>query len=718
MRLAPLARFAVSLLMLLPRLAGAQLLDVPPFVAIDRTLDVKFGSYAVAAGTDSSMLAYAETWTRDINKGDGVVQLFSSAGERVGGFVRVDEDDDDAFSPALFADTRGGFFGMWRLGGTYGLPVALQPLGPSGAPTGPHIIVSEGSAFAAEAAALPSGAVVLWNNGSTIYGRLVDVAVHPLPIFTVTTFPYFAVFDFQVAAKADGGFVVAWNESGRIRGRVFDATATPSGGVLDLADEFELVDVAAGPLGGFVLVGRRRFDTYAFGSGVWARRFDDAGTPLGPSFLVEYSDPLLYVWPTAAFDPAGHLYVAWGINSVNALPRGRVYGDDGRVVISSFRLYDDPIALLMLEPRPDGRFIEGWTSPGGDLKLQVRTLCVPPFHTTCGDGVLDAPCERCDDGAANDDAAAGACRTTCMLPSCGDGVVDPGEDCDDGNAIGCDGCDRECHGEIGNVCGDGIRSTDCEEECDDGPGNDDTLPNACRTDCRLAHCSDGVVDDGEACDDGNPASCDGCSDHCVAEPGLVCGDGIPELLCGEQCDDGNTVLGDGCTVPCRLERIRGGGSAAADCETEWVVDNPTNVPLLGKKGGFNGTQMCRDGDPRCDFGGVAGSCTFHVRVCGNNTDIEECTPEPRLRSWELRAPSANKAASRPELAAIRAAFASVPGAIIGPTARDLCSDTLDVVVPLKPGAGGAKARSIVLKSYATLYSGGKDSDKLKLVCEP
>jgi cysteine-rich repeat protein len=717
--LASLLRLAaVCALFVSPRHAAAQLLEAEPVVAFDRGPEVKFSSYAVAAGADSSILAFARTWTRDINKSDAVVRLFSPAGEAVGGLVRVDEEGDDTFAQSIFSDTRGGFFALWRVGGISGLPLALRPLGPTGAPTGPSVVVSQGQVFAGAAAPLPSGVVALWNSGLAIYGVVLDQAMHAVaPIFTVTTFPYFSVVDMNVAARADGGFVVAWNEGGRIRGRVFDAAGTASDDVLDLAEEFEIGDVKGGPLGGFVVVGRRRFDGHRFASGVWARRFDDAGAPRGPSFLVHRLDPSSLVWPTVAFDPAGRFYVAWGLAAVSGA-RGRLYDADGRSIQASFRLGEDAIPFLILEPRPDGRFVEGWTSIGGDLLLQVRTPCVPPFHTACGDGVLQAPCERCDAGAANDDATPDACRTTCMPASCGDGVVDGGEDCDDGNAIGCDGCDQECRLESGWICGDGIVSGECGEECDDGTGNDDALPNACRTDCRAAHCSDGVVDDGEACDDGNPASCDGCSDHCVAEPGLACGDGIPEVLCGEQCDDANDVVGDGCSGPCRLERVRGGGSPTTDCETEWVVDNPTNLPLLGKKGGYNGTQVCRDGDPRCDFGAVAGSCTFHVRVCGNNTDVEECDPEPRLRSWELRAPSANKAASRPELAAVRAAFTAVPGAIIGPTQRDVCSNTLDVVVPLKANGRGSRPGSVVLKSYATLYSGGKDVDKLKLVCQP
>ncbi|MCB9682042.1 MAG: hypothetical protein H6733_11310 [Alphaproteobacteria bacterium] len=81
----------------------------------------------------------------------------------------------------------------------------------------------------------------------------------------------------------------------------------------------------------------------------------------------------------------------------------------------------------------------------------VGTDADDPFTTplpTCGDGVLDLG-EECDDGAANSDAGADACRSTCRVASCGDGVVDGDEVCDDGNGIGGDGCDPTCSPETG-----------------------------------------------------------------------------------------------------------------------------------------------------------------------------------------------------------------------------------------------------------------------------
>ncbi len=68
--------------------------------------------------------------------------------------------------------------------------------------------------------------------------------------------------------------------------------------------------------------------------------------------------------------------------------------------------------------------------------------------TGCGDGAVDET-EACDNGEANSDEAADACRTDCRLAWCGDGVADAGEDCDDGNAFGGDGCDPSCHVENG-----------------------------------------------------------------------------------------------------------------------------------------------------------------------------------------------------------------------------------------------------------------------------
>ena len=67
-------------------------------------------------------------------------------------------------------------------------------------------------------------------------------------------------------------------------------------------------------------------------------------------------------------------------------------------------------------------------------------------------------------------------------------------------------------------CGDGV--LDPDEECDDGENNSDTLGNACRLNCTLPYCGDGIWDDlSEECDDGNFWDVDGCGQNCLLEEG-------------------------------------------------------------------------------------------------------------------------------------------------------------------------------------------------------
>jgi hypothetical protein len=196
----------------------------------------------------------------------------------------------------------------------------------------------------------------------------------------------------------------------------------------------------------------------------------------------------------------------------------------------------------------------------------------------------------------------------------------------------------------------------------------------------------------------------------------VWGEGIRELACYFNCYDGKAVVGDGCLDTCELERIPGSGSKRTDCFIEWSMNNPSNLPLYDKHGAINGTQTCVDGNPLCDFdGAVSGGCTFQVRVCANNTDVEGCEPPARLASWELRAPSVKRAEKDPAMAVVRNAFAPVPGSIVGPDARDVCTDPLEVVVPLQKGV---KVRKLTIKARASDYENAKDSDRLKLVCLP
>jgi cysteine-rich repeat protein len=73
-------------------------------------------------------------------------------------------------------------------------------------------------------------------------------------------------------------------------------------------------------------------------------------------------------------------------------------------------------------------------------------------------------------------------------PSCGNGVVETGEQCDDGNTTSGDGCSATCQ----------------LEGCDT---------------CHAPVCGNGIVETGELCDDGNTTAGDGCSPTCQLEVG-------------------------------------------------------------------------------------------------------------------------------------------------------------------------------------------------------
>ncbi len=183
--------------------------------------------------------------------------------------------------------------------------------------------------------------------------------------------------------------------------------------------------------------------------------------------------------------------------------------------------------------------------------------------------------EQCTDGLDNDGNGATDCQDeSCFgfpaCAGCGNGLPDPGEECDDGNAIPDDGCSPDCR--IDAACGNG--RPDPNEECDDG-NNVDT--DGCRNTCRVAFCGDGVTSASEACDDGNTDDNDGCVAGCVL---ATCGDGFVNAGV-EDCDDQNVAANDGC-LGCVLERCGDGtpqtGDGVVALDFEWLASACSAAP--------------------------------------------------------------------------------------------------------------------------------------------
>ncbi len=598
----------------------------------------------------------------------------------------------DGRAVAIWTEAIDGVFGSRRK-----RAIATRVFTPGGGTLGAiHRVAVKGAAPLVGAGAAAGAYLATWSSGpdggeTVLYGRMLDAdGASTGSIFQLSgDLPGDMGIWFLTVDNGAAGHTVAWSlaGSGPFVRRVAADGALGTTFDLDSGSLNFGVGVAATADGGFVAVSGRPAE---------ARGFTATGAPKPPLELTNDDD--LRVRAVAA-SPAGDVVAA-----VFIAPEGGPYPLLLQRFTSSGTLLGLPVAVhevatffadVVAAFDRNGNLYVAWTEPSQPPRARAYDQNGQPL----GPAVAIA-------------SAPGAGIVTARSPAGdfinlwrdGDGTMwaNVVSLCVPGSA----------------VCGDGIPDPFCEV-CDTGAALSDTAPDACRTGCVPARCGDGVTDGGEACDDGNLVDCDGCTRVCTAEVGLGCGDGIPYPQCGEPCDDGNAIAGDGCAA-CTLERAAGGGSTGSDCFAAWSIDNPANEPRYAKKGGINGTQVCTDDDPRCDFdGGVPGGCTFHVGVCVNNTDQPGCEPGVRVASFELRKPSAADAAKRPEAAAIRQAFAAVvPGSVIGTSDRDVCSPPAAVPVALRGTPGSYIDGRVTISARSTLYDARSDTDKLRLECRP
>jgi fibro-slime domain-containing protein len=225
------------------------------------------------------------------------------------------------------------------------------------------------------------------------------------------------------------------------------------------------------------------------------------------------------------------------VNGHLALDMGGKHGQASRaLVLNANGIATCADCLLASHPLPDtGTAFDVGIKPGNVYEIALfhaeRQTAASNFKlsltgfvnltsgcdTVCGDGII-AGKEECDDGDKNGAAGYGGCTNNCKRGSyCGDGIVDaPDEDCDDSvNLSQYNGCAPGC--KTGPSCGDGIVQSQFEE-CDDAKL--EGAYNGCAEGCVLGpHCGDKIVqkDAGETCDDGNHQNLDGCTATCKIE---------------------------------------------------------------------------------------------------------------------------------------------------------------------------------------------------------
>ena len=245
----------------------------------------------------------------------------------------------------------------------------------------------------------------------------------------------------------------------------------------------------------------------------------------------------------------------------------------------------------------------------------------------CGDGILNPNKEECDDGnLKNGDG----CSSTCKKEVCGDGVIQTnlGEQCDgsnlngstcadfgyDGGTLRCypKGSTKECTFDKSMCrtyqCGNGI--VDPGEQCDDGNNNSNDL---C-VNCKSAFCGDGFVRkqgaSPEQCDPGlnnenakNNLNCPQgtwtCNGHKYGtrdaygdcNSGCSCTEdnfvwSCVKGKCGATCSDTNFVSGDGCNAQCQKEYCGDGiiqSGLGEQCDGDGPISCTTPDGLKGHR---------------------------------------------------------------------------------------------------------------------------------------
>jgi cysteine-rich repeat protein len=291
---------------------------------------------------------------------------------------------------------------------------------------------------------------------------------------------------------------------------------------------------------------------------------------------------------------------------------------------------------------------------------------------TCGDGFVD-PGEDCDDGnidpadgcnnckftctadadckpadpcagtgvcAANhtcstknplaDGAACpgGTCKAgACTVPSCGNGTVEAGEQCDDGNLVNGDGCNTDCKFSCANPATDCPAPLPCNKAVCTAAKTCSTAPDAAQN--------------GAACGAGLT-----CNNGACLGAGAVCGNGVIEA--GEDCDFGAANgPGTGCESICKFSCTKSPDSCpdqnacnGAEACADVVVNGQTGqkcsagsaLPACSSCGaGLCASGTCVAG--KCGDGCVdmasgetcdppnASDCdaACHIHVCGNGT---------------------------------------------------------------------------------------------------
>ncbi len=229
------------------------------------------------------------------------------------------------------------------------------------------------------------------------------------------------------------------------------------------------------------------------------------------------------------------------------------------------------------------------------LVLGLAVLTPQAWAATCGDGILESG-ESCDDGNLTDsDGCSASCQieapptttTTTTVPVCGNGTLESGEGCDDGNVADGDCCNSSCQlATEGDPCADdGFSCTSdscdatgtCQHQGDDQVCDDGWWCNGAEVCDSGSGCQAGTSPD---CNDGISCTVDACNeraDVCVSMPAhYLCSDG---LFCnGSEICDTTSGCVDGTDIDC--------SSLDNGCRDPWCDEDSDSCQAISTNAGL------------------------------------------------------------------------------------------------------------------------------------
>jgi hypothetical protein len=566
-------------------------------------------------------------------------QRYDSAGTKLGSEFHVNTYTTyGQYDPQVARDGAGNFVVVWDGAGsaTEYQGIFARRYNSSGSALTGQFQVNTYTTFTQDypaVAAAPAGNfVVVWSgagagDGEGVFARRYDSAgTAQGSEFRVNTYTTGVQGNPAVATDATGSFVVVWDGagSGDTLG-VFAQRYSSSGATL--GGEFRVNTYTTGAQsapavvidpssGNFVVVWEGAGSGDA--TGIFAQRYNSAGTPQGSQFRVNSFTVLMQRHAAVAVDSPGTFLVVWDSytdGSGNSVA-GQRFNFSGTPKASEFRVnsttYNDQTSPAIAAGA--GKFVVVWRGP--EYGTYAGNGVFGQRGGLCGNHDLD-PGEQCDQGSANGTSGS-CCTTTCTFKPATTVCRAAAGPCD--NAENCTGTSATCPADAfkpsTTVCRAAAGTCDNAENC---TGTSAACP------------ADSLKSNGTACPSGgdtNPCTldlCDGshttCSLHPAGNNGAPCADdGKP---CTSDVCNGTSTS---CQHPLKPNgtvcRASTGPCDPAETCNGTSTSCPTDLKLPNGASCTYGTS-CTNGWT-CSSGVCVGSCPVG-QTCGSGCPVMHCT---------------------------------------------------------------------------------------------